>query len=80
MRIVNERSVNGCKITFYSWNNRYIVKIEQGFLEQTFKLDQFEVVDENELLLLIDDLFLKEATTRFEEMARSFGEARQRLY
>lgn len=78
MRIVRELSHPEYKITVFSWNNRYLIKLEQGFLEQTFKIDQLEVTNEEELIKMIDDEFLALALKRFEEMAHSFREAQHR--
>ena len=79
MRVVHELSYPECKITFFSWNNRYLIKFEQGLLEQTFKIDQFDVKDVEELVKLIDTEFLKLAVSRFQEMSQSLMEARHRL-
>ena len=78
MRIVREVSHPECKITIFSWNNRYLIKLEQGFLEQTFKIDQFDVADEIELLKITDEQFIQKALLRFQEMSQSLGEAKQR--
>lgn len=79
MRIINERSVDGCKLTFFSWNNRYLIKLEQGLLEQTFKINQFDVQSEDELLLLADSEFVREAVARFADMAQSLYLAKVRI-
>lgn len=79
MRVINERSVEGCKLTFFSWNNRYLIKLEQGFLEQTFKINQFDVQSEDELLLLVDSEFIQQAITRFTEMGQSLDQAKVRV-
>ena len=78
MRIVREVSHPECKITIFSWNNRYLIKLEQGFLEQTFKIDQFDVADENELLKITDEEFIQKALLRFREMSQSLAAAKQR--
>jgi hypothetical protein len=79
MRIINERSVEGCKVTFFAWNNRYLIKLEEGLLEQTFKINQFDVQNEDELLLLADSEFIREAIARFAEMAQSLYHAKGRM-
>lgn len=78
MRVIHETSVQGCKITFYSWSNRYIIKLEQGLLEQTFKINQFDVSGESELLKLVDAEFVQQAISRFSVMGQSLYEARTR--
>lgn len=78
MRLVKEIAHPDCKITIFSWNNRYLVKLEQGPLEQTFKIPEFDLSGEEELLATIDAEFLHQAATRFQEMGRSLYEAQQR--
>ena len=79
MRVINESILGGCKITFYSWNNRYLIKLEQGLLEQTFKIDQFDVTGDAELLKLVDAEFVQQAVKRFNEMGQSLHEAKARV-
>jgi hypothetical protein len=79
MRVVREISHPQCKITVYAWNNRYLVKLEEGFLEQTFKIDQFDVSGDEELVKMVDSEFIQQALRRFHEMSKSFNEARQRV-
>ena len=74
MRIVKEVPNPLCKITIYSWNGKYLVKLEQGALEQTFKLSELEVTEE-ELDAILCDQFIKEALQRFEEMSTSVRNA-----
>ena len=78
MRVVKELSHPHCKITIFSWNNRYLIKLEQGTLEQTFKIDQYDVSSEAELERIIDDVFIGQALNRFLEMGQSLHEAQQR--
>jgi hypothetical protein len=78
MRLVREIAHPACKITIFSWNNRYLIKLEQGLLEQTFKVPELDVTGEDELLAILDAEFLHQATVRFQEMGRSLYEARQR--
>jgi hypothetical protein len=79
MRVIRETTLQSCRITFFSWNNRYIIKLEQGLFEQTFKIDQFDLTNEEELISLIDAEFVQQAINRFSEMGRSVYEARTRL-
>lgn len=79
MRIIKEIQHPACKITLYAWNNRYIIKLETGLLEQTFKVNEFDVTSEQEVEKLLDGPFLKEALERFEQMSHSLGGALHRL-
>lgn len=78
MRLVREIPHPDCKITIFSWNNRYLIKLEQGLLEQTFKVPEFDLTGEEELLSIIDAEFLHQAANRFHDMGRSLHEARER--
>ncbi|HEX8040087.1 MAG TPA: hypothetical protein VF490_13090 [Chryseosolibacter sp.] len=78
MRVVREITHPEFKITIFSWNNRYLIKLEQGFLEQTFKVSEFDLSGEEELLSLLDAEFLHQASLRFQDMGQSLYEARVR--
>ena len=78
MRVVGEIPHSDCKITIFSWNNRYLIKLEQGLLEQTFKVNEFDISGESEIYRIIDQPFIQEALQRFAEMNRSLHQAMQR--
>ena len=78
MRVVNEILHPDCKITIFAWNNRYIVKLEQGYLEQTYKIDQYDVADESDLFKIVDSEFIQQALTRFADMGQSLHDALQK--
>lgn len=78
MRLVRELSNPDFKITIFSWNNRYLIKLEQGLLEQTFKVSETDVGGEDDLYALLDAEFLQQANRRFQEMGHSLYEARKR--
>jgi hypothetical protein len=79
MRVVKEIPHAACKITLFAWNNRYIIKIEQGFFEQTFKINQFDVTDESEVIQMVDEEFVRQCVARFEQMANSLAQAQGRI-
>jgi hypothetical protein len=78
MRVVREVPHSACKITIFAWNNRYLIKLEQGLFEQTFKLNEFDLTNEDELLRIVDSQFVQESLLRFQQMYTSLNEARQR--
>ena len=78
MRIIKELSLEGCRITFFAWNNRYLIKLEQGILEQTFKVDQSDLENEAQLISLLDAEFIQQAVKRFLDMGQSIYEAKLR--
>ncbi|RAW01672.1 hypothetical protein [Pseudochryseolinea flava] len=75
MRVVGEIPHPACKITIFSWNNRYLIKIENGMLEQTFKINQFDVTGESEVIQMVDEAFVQEALNRFDDMSKSLHQA-----
>jgi hypothetical protein len=75
MRIIGEIPHPSFKITLYAWNNRYLIKLERDKLEQTFKVEQFDLTSEKELPLLLNDTFIQRATSRFNDMEQSLAEA-----
>ena len=57
-------------------NNKYIVKTEQGNLEQTYKIAEADLVDGvNSVFELLDEEFLKTVLARFHEMRKDFKES-----
>ena len=78
MRVVGEIPHPQYKITVFAWNNRYLIKLEQGMLEQTFKVNEYDVTGEAEVFALVDEAFIKEAAERFVQMGESLQRAMQR--
>jgi hypothetical protein len=75
MRVVNEINHPLCKITIFLWNNRYLLKFEQGHLEQTYKIDQFEVTHEQDLQKILSEDFIQRVSQMFETMANSLNQS-----
>ncbi|HNV30379.1 MAG TPA: hypothetical protein PKJ83_14640 [Cyclobacteriaceae bacterium] len=73
MRVVKEIPYQHFKITIFHWNNRYLIKLESGSFEQTFKISELDVFSEDEVLTLLDDTFLEQALHRFDDMAESLS-------
>lgn len=73
MRIVGEIARSDCKITIFSWNQKFLIKFERGDCEQTFKLSHLDVADEAELRARIDEEFIRHVVTRFEGMHQDLG-------
>lgn len=56
------------KISIYSWNNKYIAKFEWMQLEQSFKLDSYEVANIEEFEAKLSPSFLDNVVQRFQQM------------
>ena len=78
MRLVREVSHPDFKITIFSWNNRYLIKLEQGVLEQTYKIPETDLASEGDLTEILDAEFLHQAAAMFQDMGQSLYEARKR--
>ncbi|WP_439489402.1 hypothetical protein [Algoriphagus sp.] len=72
MRVVQEFSQEDIRISIFSWNNKYIIKFELGPMEQTFKLPETDVPDENDLKAFWTGDFFEKVKLRFKEMGQSF--------
>lgn len=68
MRVIKEIPLGNLKATIFHWNNKYLLKLEQGLLEQTFKVPETEISGEQELEALLSDEFLDKARQRFKDM------------
>lgn len=71
MRIIGEIAHPDCRITLFNWNNRYLIKLEKDYLEQTFKINQFDLAAESDLRTLVNEEFVREAVARFQAMEQS---------
>lgn len=56
------------RIGLYAWNGKYIVKIEAGPYEQTYKISEMDLLAPDAVPSLLDTLFLNRVADRFREM------------
>lgn len=80
MRVIGEVSHPACKITIFNWNGKYLVKFEQGLIEQTYKVSEMDVSDEKDVLLLTKSPFIDKVLLRFEEMQKDLFEGLEEIY
>jgi hypothetical protein len=79
MRIIAELPHPDFKISILNMNNKFIIKIEQGALEQIYKIAEADLLDGvNSVFELMDEAFLKTVLTRFLEMRKDFKETYNR--
>ncbi|MBP8067115.1 MAG: hypothetical protein KAY27_01000 [Pedobacter sp.] len=80
MRILAELPHPLCKITLFNMNQKYIVKFEQGQLEQSFKLSELDLTGggANEIFQMLDEEFIATVVERFKTMRSDFSAAYQR--
>jgi hypothetical protein len=73
MRIIAELPHPDFKISILNMNQKFIIKIEKGSLEQSYKLPEVDLTDGvNSIFEILDEAFLKTVATRFEEMRNDF--------
>lgn len=77
MRIIAELPHPNCKITLFNMNQKYIVKFEQGQLEQSFKLSELDLTGGgvNEIFQILDEEFITTIIERFKTMRNDFSAA-----
>ncbi len=79
MRTIAELPHPDFKITIFAMNQKFIVKFEQGTLEQVYKIAEADVTDGVDgLFQLVDAEFTKSVSARFDDMRKGFIEAYKR--
>ena len=79
MRVIAALPHPECKITIFSMNQKFIIKLEKGVFEQVYKISEMDVTEGvNGVFKILDDQFMKNASDRFLEMRSDFNEAYQR--
>ena len=79
MRIVAELPHPDCKISIFSMNQKFIIKFEQGVLEQSYKLAETDVIGGvNGVFELLDETFISQVVEQFKYMRKTFVEAYDR--
>ena len=69
MRVLAELPHPDCKITIFGMNQKFIIKFEQGSLEQSYKLAEADVVGAvNGIFELLDEDFMKRVLYLFAHM------------
>lgn len=77
MRIIAELPHPQCKISLFHMNQKYIVKFEQGHLEQSYKIAELDLTGggANEVFQIIDEEFISTVVERFKAMRSDFSAA-----
>ncbi len=79
MRIIAELPHPEFKISILNMNQKFIVKIEQGSLEQSYKIAEADLTaGVNSVFELLDEVFLVRVSARFSEMRKDFKETYSR--
>lgn len=79
MRILAELPHPDCKISIFGMNQKFIIKFEQGILEQSYKLAETDVTGGvNGIFELLDETFINQVLSNFINMRTHFIEAYNR--
>ena len=68
MRFIQDIPHPQVKIGVYAWNGKYIVKIEAGPYEQTYKVSEMDISGIDSVRAMLDEPFLTGVVRRFGEM------------
>lgn len=79
MRVIGNIPHAAIQITLFHWNNKYLIKLETPALEQTFKIPDFDLSGEEDLIKIVSDQFLEKAISRFNDMTESLYQAMEKL-
>lgn len=78
MRVVGRIPHPSITITLFSYNERYIVKMEAGPMEQSYKVPTEQIGSLENLQKVVDPTFLNECLKHFNAMFLSWKEAIER--
>jgi hypothetical protein len=79
MRVIGEIPHTQCKITLFHWNNRYLIKLEQGPFEQTFKIQEYDLASEADIKLVVSEEFVQAALQQFNSMNKALNDAMDKV-
>ena len=69
MRIIKETTVGQFKVTMFHWNNKYLLKFEDGHNELTYKISQLDITTEADVdVFLTDQDVLGKVRESFQKM------------
>jgi len=76
MRVIAELPHPNCKISIFSMNQKYIIKLEKGVFEQIYKISELDVPDGVDgIFKILNEDFLNKSAERFDEMRADFNTA-----
>lgn len=72
MRTVADIPNPNMKVTLMAWNGKYLIKLEKGDFEQTYKISEMDIMGDEGAKELLDEKFLEAAMNRFNDMRDAF--------
>ncbi|MFD2554683.1 hypothetical protein [Sphingobacterium tabacisoli] len=81
MRVLAELPHPDCKITIFGMNQKFIIKFEQGNLEQSYKIAESDVLNGvNGVFEILDEQFINHVLQSFTRMRTGFNDTYNRYY
>ena len=81
MRVLAELPHSDCKITIFGMNQKFIIKFEQGNLEQLYKIAESDVLNGvNGVFEILDEQFINQVLQSFTSMRTGFNDTYNRYY
>ncbi|POY34861.1 hypothetical protein C3K47_18075 [Solitalea longa] len=75
MRVVEEISLPGCKVSILAMNQKFIIKFEKGNLEQTYKVAEIDLIfGLEDVKKMLNEEFITKVMERFRQMDNDFDE------
>jgi hypothetical protein len=75
MRMVKEIPHERYRIQIHQYNGKYILKIELGQYEQSYKINELDIEDTNAIDSMLSEEFLNNCLNRFLTMRRDWEKA-----
>lgn len=75
MRLIEDIPHERYKIQIFNYNAKYIVKIELGQFEQSFKISEMDVTGLGDVKKMINEVLLKNCLDRFVSMRSDWTDA-----
>ena len=76
MRIIGYIPHPLAKITVFHLNMKYVIKMEMGLYEQTFKIRESDHMNSfDAVAALVNEQFIEEAIARFDAMNKSLSDS-----
>ena len=79
MRAIGNIPHPSIRISVFILNDKYLIKLEAGPMEQVFKIPKTEIAGMEAIEKMLDEEFMKKVMERFNEMFLSFKSAQERL-
>lgn len=80
MRVIEEISFPGCKLSILAMNQKFILKFEKGNLEQTYKVAEMDLIfGLEDVKKMLNETFLTTVMERFKQMNNDFADQLEQL-